>query len=140
VPGQVRPQQWERLVLYAYLRMMGATQKDAGSAVGRAKRTVQVWEEDKALYGQARTEARERWLGELTDAARVTLLKTIREGHGVLALQVLERLDPALAPAKQASEQPQTTVFVHIEQARERVTDRLTHLAVRHAQDVANGC
>jgi len=54
------PRHWEKRVLYAFLRLMGATQKDAGSAVGRAKRTVQEWEEDKGTFAQARDEARQR--------------------------------------------------------------------------------
>jgi hypothetical protein len=109
------PRHWEKRVLYAFLRMMGATQKDAGSAVGRAHRTVQVWEEEKSTFAQAREEARKRWLVELGDASRQTLLTTIRKGNGVLALQVLERVDPALAPVRQA-EQPsltEVTVMVH---------------------------
>src|SRR5262249_46338925 len=68
--AQERPRQWEKWVLYAYLRMMGRTQKDAGSAVGRAKRTVAEWEADKITFAQAREEARQRWLGDVTDAAR----------------------------------------------------------------------
>ena len=97
-----RPKHWERLVLFAYLRMMGSTQKDAGSAVGRSRRTAQAWEEEnKPLYAQAREEARLRWRNELTDAARQTLLRTIREGAGDLALKVLERTDRDLAPPTQ---------------------------------------
>lgn len=96
-----RPLYWEKCVLYAYLRMMGKTQIDAGHAVGRSERRVQEWEQQKVLYAEAREEARKRWLGELTDASRVALLNTIRDGHGVLALQILERVDEELAPAKQ---------------------------------------
>jgi hypothetical protein len=81
--------------------MMGATQTHAAHAVGRAERTGQTWEEDKVTYAQAREEARKRWLGELTDAARRALLTTIQGGDGHLALQLLERLDSDLAPAKQ---------------------------------------
>jgi hypothetical protein len=139
VGGTPRPKQWEKWVLYAYLRMMGATQKDAGSAVGRAKRTVQDWEQATEWYAQARDEARQRWLVELTDAARLTLLTTIRKGHGVLALQVLERLDEAFAPAKHTPEQPLVDLHLHIETAQSRMTDRLTRLATRHAEDGANG-
>jgi hypothetical protein len=95
------PKQWEKWVLYAYLRMLGATQKDAASAVGRKKRTCQVWEEHRALYAQARDEARQRWLGDVVDTARATLLKSLRDGAGELALKVLERIDPALAPPAQ---------------------------------------
>jgi hypothetical protein len=97
----VHPRQWEKWVLYAYLRMLGATQKEAGSAVGRKKRTVAEWEMAKPLFAQAREEARQRWMKELTDAARQTLLATIRAGHGELSLKVLERVDADLAPATQ---------------------------------------
>lgn len=97
-----RPRHWEKRVAAAYLRMMGLTQEGAACAVGRSRRSVAEWEADKPLWTLAREEARQRWLGELTDAARVTLLTTLHAGtQGYLALQVLERLDPALAPAKQ---------------------------------------
>ena len=135
-PGAL-PRHWEKRVLYAYLRMLGATQKDAGSAVGRAKRTVQEWEEDRVTFAQARDAARQRWLVELGDAARVTLLATIRGGHGVLALQVLERLDPALAPAKQTEQAP-PDIHIHVEAARERLSVRLSHLARRHEEDASD--
>ena len=95
---------WEKRVLCAYLRMMGATQKDAGHAIGRTTRTVQDWEADKETWHLAREEARQRWLGELTDAARGALLRTIRGGDGDLSLRVLERIDVDLAPPKQKME------------------------------------
>jgi hypothetical protein len=92
---------WEKRILYAYLRMMGSTQASAGSAVGRSRRTVQLWEENKPLFAQAREEARKRWLVELGDVARVALLQTIKAGNGVLALQVLERMDSELSTKQQ---------------------------------------
>ena len=96
-----RPKYWEKLILYSYLWLMGATQKDAGRAVGRAVRTVQEWEEDKGTLTAAQEAARQRWLGELTNAARQTLLATIRGGSGELALKVLERTDRDLATPTQ---------------------------------------
>jgi hypothetical protein len=99
--GNHRPRHWEKRVAAAYFRMMGYTQAATGTTVGRSERTIQDWEADKLTWAQAREDARQRWLGELTDTARVTLLTTLQEGpHGFLALQVLERLDSALAPAK----------------------------------------
>jgi hypothetical protein len=89
------------MIAYAYLRMLGATQKDAASAVGRKKRTCQEWEEHRVLYAQAREDARRRWMGDVTDASRTTLLKSIRDGNGELSLKVLERIDGDLAPATQ---------------------------------------
>ena len=133
-----RPKYWEKFVLYSYLRMMGSTQKDAGRAVGRKVRTVQEWEENKRLYAEARADARQRWLNDLTDAARQTLLATIRQGHGELAWKILERVDADLAPAKNhAPALPD--VHVHLYAARERLTARLAHLATRHAEDGRNG-
>jgi transposase len=95
------PRHWEKRVLTAYLRMMGMTQKQAGAAVGRSERTIRDWEADTATWTQARDEARHRWLGELTDAARQTLLTVIRAGDGDLAMKVLERIDTDLAPPTQ---------------------------------------
>ena len=95
------PRHWEKRVLTAYLRMMGMTQKQAGAAVGRSERTIRDWEADTATWTQAWDEARHRWLGELTDAARQTLLTVIRAGDGDLAMKVLERIDTDLAPPTQ---------------------------------------
>ena len=96
-----RPRYFERVVLYAFLRMMGHTQKHAAHAVQRSERRAQEWEENRVLYGEARAEARKRWLDEAVDAARKTLLESIRGGAGDLALKLLERVDPTLAPPTQ---------------------------------------
>ena len=95
------PRHWEKRVLAAYLRMMGSTQADAGRAVGRCKRSIAEWEVDIVTWEQAREEARRRWLGALTDAARQTLLAVIQGGAGDLALKILERVDTDLAPPTQ---------------------------------------
>jgi hypothetical protein len=87
--------------LACYCRMLGATQAEAGAAVGRVARSIRGWEADTVTWERARTEAETRWLRELTDAARATLLKTIKEGAGELALRVLERTVEALAPPQQ---------------------------------------
>ena len=128
-PSEVapRPKHWERVVLYAYLRMMGHTQKHAAHAVQRSERRAQEWEENRGLYAQAREEARQRWLTEATDAARQTLLASIRDGAGDLALKLLERIDPDLA------------IHLHVETARGRLSERIARLASRHVEDVTNG-
>lgn len=96
---------WDKLVSAAYLRMLGATQDDAATQVGRTARTVRMWEADKELWTQARDEARSRWLTDLTDSARRRLLDSMEKPeNGDLALKVLERMDDALRPAKQRSE------------------------------------
>ena len=95
------PRYWEKAVLCAYYRLLGATQKAAGAAVGRSERTVRVWEADRTLWTRASEEARQRWLGEVTSAARHSLLKAALGADGDLALKILERLDPDLAPPTQ---------------------------------------
>jgi hypothetical protein len=99
--GTPAPRSFEKQVAAAYVRMLGATQKAAGAAVGRSERTLQAWEADTLTWERARAEARCRWLGELTDASRKTLLETIRAGDGDLAMKVLERVDGALVPPTQ---------------------------------------
>jgi hypothetical protein len=96
-----RPKHWERVVLYAFLRMMGHTQKHAAHVVQRSERRAQEWEENRRLYAEAREEARQRWLTETVDAARKTLFDAIQGGAGDLALKLLERVDADLAPATQ---------------------------------------
>src|SRR5262245_8465827 len=93
---------WDKRVSAAYLRMLGLTQEEAGNAVGRSKRSVADWEADKQTWAFACEEARQRWLHDVTNAARASLLNHLKEEHsGLLALQVLERVDADLAPAKQ---------------------------------------
>jgi hypothetical protein len=99
--GTPAPRSFEKQVAAAYLRMLGATQKAAGVAVGRSERTLQAWEADTLTWERARAAARRRWLGELMDASRKTLLETIRAGDGDLAMKVLERVDGALVPPTQ---------------------------------------
>lgn len=90
----------EKRILVAYLRMCGATQRDAGAAVGRSERTVQAWEADRASWAQARQEAGERWLDEVTDAARGAVMAAVQAGDAEIGLKILERTVAALAPPK----------------------------------------
>jgi hypothetical protein len=92
------PAYWEKLVLASYYRLLGATQKAAGAAVGRSERTIRAWEADTARWTQAADEARKRWLGEVTAMARRQLLQAATTADGDLALKILERLDKDLAP------------------------------------------
>ena len=136
-----RPRHWEKRVLAAYLRMLGGTQTEAGTAVGRSERTVRDWEADAATWACAREEARQRWLSELTDAARMALLSTIKTGNGWLALQVLERLDRDLAPPSvklkhdvEVGEGLASLLHEAVSGARGRVQARVETLAQRQAR------
>lgn len=100
---------WDKVVSVAYLRMIGHTQAEAAGAAGRNERTIREWESDTALWSAAREEARGRWLQEVTDAARRSVLKAAGR-NADLGLKILERVDPELAPARQRVEQ---TDFVY---------------------------
>lgn len=98
--GRRRPSHWDKRVSAAYLRMLGASQEKAASAVGRSERTVRQWESEDT-WPFARQEARERWLSDLTDKARLRLIESLDDpSNGDLALKILERMDDDLAPAK----------------------------------------
>lgn len=92
-----RHKHWDKVVSAAYLRIIGHTQEEAATAVGRNARTIREWEADAELWNAARDEARDRWLQEVTDAARRSVLKAAGR-NADLGLKVLERVDPAFAP------------------------------------------
>jgi len=100
---KTRPAHWEKRVSAAYMRMLGATQAEAGRAVGRSARTIRLWESDPS-WADARREAEERWLVDLKDASRRAVLQAVREGNAQIGLALLERLDERLAPPKQRHE------------------------------------
>ena len=95
----------EKMVSVAYLRLLGATQEEAATAAGVGERTVWRWENERADWPDVVQDARDRWLSGLAGIARDTLLKAIRDkSNGKLALDVIERLDPALLPARMRHE------------------------------------
>lgn len=101
--GVERPKYWDKWVSAAYLRIMGATQIEAAKGVGRSERTLQRWEEDEETWRAARKEAEDRWLVEVKDASRRSVLKAAGR-NAEMGLKILERIDPALAPPKQKVE------------------------------------
>lgn len=92
------------MVLASHLRRLGATQKQAAQAVGRAERTIRDWETNAELWEEARQEALELWGVEVDDAARREILRDIRAGGTDSAWKWLERTDPKLLPPKQRVE------------------------------------
>lgn len=90
------PRNRETALSVAYLRLLGSTQTEAASATGVDARTVGRWESSSWWAGVKR-EAADRWLAGLASKARRGLEREV-EKDGSLALKVLERLEPALAP------------------------------------------
>lgn len=91
------------MVSAAYLRIMGATQEEAANAVGRKARTLREWEADSESWAEARAEAANRWMSELIDASRISVLAGAKTNPD-MGMRILERVDPRLAPPKQKHE------------------------------------
>ena len=75
-----RPQDWDKAVSAAYLRLLGATQLDASFHTGMAERTIVAWEASP-WWPMAEAEARMRWLKGGDALAMTGLLRAIK-GHG----------------------------------------------------------
>ena len=94
-----RPHDREKALSCAYLRHVGHTQEAAAKATGVDRRTVQRWESSD-FWPDIKREASDRWLSGLAAQCRRGLEAAVAD-DGRLALAVLERLEPALAPARQ---------------------------------------
>ena len=92
------PRNREAAMSVAYLRLLGASLSEAAKATNVSARTVGRWE-SCSWWPDVQREAAERWLEGLTARARRGLEGAVLE-DGRLALQVLERIEPALAPPR----------------------------------------
>ena len=91
-----RPKDRDKALSAAYLRILGHTQTEAESGAGCAERTVRQWE-SCSWWPEILAEAESRWLSGLMSKARGTLL---RDMDANLALKILERRIPELAPGR----------------------------------------
>ena len=105
--GVGKPQDWDKAVSVAYLRLRNDSQKDAAKAAGIGQRTVRRWENSE-WWPKACFEASSRWLHGLLYVSQQTLYAAISgkstKGDANLALKVAERRIPELAPPKIAHE------------------------------------
>jgi len=98
------PRDRETALSVAYLRTLGSTQEEAALAAGVDRRTVQRWE-GSSWWPEVRREAADRWLSGVVGRARHALLRALAEPDGNLALKVLERTVPQLAPTERVANQ-----------------------------------
>lgn len=98
------PKDWDKWVSSAYLRMLGQSLNDVAKGVGRSRKTIWTWEQNRTLWERAKLEAQSRWMNDLIDVSRATLIKSIREGNADAALKVLERTQASLAPPRMRQE------------------------------------
>jgi len=93
-----RPANRETALSCAYLRLVGSTQAQAAEATGVDPRTLGRWEKC-SWWAEVKREAADRWLAGLIAKARRGLELAV-PNDGRLALTVLERLIPELAPPR----------------------------------------
>lgn len=91
------PQDKDAALSAAYLRLTGSTQSEVAQAVGVDRTTIIRWEKGDT-WPDLLAEASRRWLAGLEAKARMVLLNGM---DPTLALKVLERRLPDLAPATQ---------------------------------------
>ena len=84
---------WDAIISYAYLRILGETQKTAAEAAGIGERSgreyeVQTW------WPDAVDEAERRWLNGMRAKARRSIQKKVEESDWQATRFTLENLDP----------------------------------------------
>ncbi len=97
------PRNREKALSAGYLRLLGHTQQEAANAAGVNRRTLQRWE-CSSWWPGIQHEAEDRWLAGTVGKARSALLQALEQPDGPLALRILERVVPELAPPSQRVE------------------------------------
>jgi len=98
-----KPQDWDKALAAAFFWQIAGELKATAKAVGISESTMQRWVRSP-WWGRACAESRPDWFSHLTAESRRTVVKAIQEGDSDLALRILERTDPQLAPPAQRLE------------------------------------
>ncbi len=96
-----KPQNWDKAVSVAYLRLLGLSQKRAAKGAGIGERTLARWELSD-WWPEACGEAVDRWMQQLAIECRTTIMAAVKAGDVVTAVKMLERIDKRLAPPRQS--------------------------------------
>jgi hypothetical protein len=99
--GTKRPQNWDKAISVAYLRLLGATQVDAAERAGVSERVIRDWE-ISVWWKDAIAEARGRWLRGVESGAMNGILEGLGDPneYAAMARWAAERILPEMAPPK----------------------------------------
>lgn len=94
-----KPQDWDKAVSVAHLRLLGATQDQAAVNAGAGKRTICSWEASD-WWPEAQAEAKQRWLQGCDGLAMEGMVRSFRDPNEYASSSKwwLDRREPALAP------------------------------------------
>ena len=133
------PKNRDKALSAAYLRIIGCSQEEAATGAGCGQRTLRRWE-GCSWWSEIQLEAEVRWLSGLMSKARGTLL---RDMDANIALKILERRVPELAPPKRQVDHSGEVGLTAVEKLsdEELVTtvNRLTALAHASTKGSENG-
>lgn len=119
------PEDFEKAVLVARDRLLGATVKECATQHGLKESEIRTWEK-RAWWGAAQDRARKDWFSGLAGKSLQSLEKHV-EKDGKLALQIAERLVPELAPAPQAVEVRSLLARLDVDKLPDWAIDRLAN-------------
>ena len=114
------PRNRDKALRAAYFRLIGYSLRDAASSANIGTRTLERYE-SCSWWQDLLAEADRKYLSELTAKSRQSLLKGV-EKDSSLALRVVERLIPELAPPAQRMN-VDATIGVETSDARSKLED-----------------
>lgn len=121
-----QPHDPEKPLLLAYWIGLGATVRRAAEAAGISERTARSWR-TCSWWPDVVAEAHSRWLGELRQETKSSLVDLVKMREAPTVRFAAERLIPELAPPKQ---QVHLEVDLNVKDLRERISDRLRRIAI----------
>lgn len=98
-----KPQDREKCLSVAYLRILGASQIDAAKVVGVGERSVRNWEAC-SWWPAIKAEATDRWLDGLRSKTFVALERLVEDLEPTTVRFVAERIEDRFLPPKQRVE------------------------------------
>jgi hypothetical protein len=126
-----KPQDWDKVVSAAYLRVLGQTQSQVAEVVGCDRATLSRWEHAE-FWPVAVAEACDRWIDDKLIGKAMSGLEAAVMAEGGLAMTVLERLVPRLAPLASKLNIKQDVNVNHVNDAAADFTSRIRSLAARN--------
>ena len=138
-----KPQNWDKAVSAAYLRLLGLSQGKAANCAGIGERTLARWELSD-WWPEACGGAVSRWMKQLEIECRTTIMAAVKAGDVTTAVKMLERIGKRLAPPRQlhgvehSGEVPTTVRAMSDEELLERASQFANRVAA-HTNDNAAG-
>ena len=96
-----RPNNWEKIVMAAYMLALGATHAEAAKTAGCSSRAIRDWNK-KEWWEDAKREGVERWQSEIVALTRKGIKQALKDPdeYAATSKYVADRMISELAPPK----------------------------------------